>query len=501
MSPARCLLVLLLVLAGASAQAAEALRIGSKRFTESYVLAEVLARQALGSGTAVTVSAGLGNTAIVAAALQNGTIDLYPEYTGTIARELLQRPDIDSLPALQAALAQLGLGVAVPLGFQNGYALALRAADADRLQLRSLADLARHPALRLGLSNEFMGRADGWPGLAAHYRLPQRPQALYHGLAYQALEAGQVDAVDAYTTDAQVARRGLRLLADTDGWFPRYDAVLLYRLDLPRRFPAAWAALQRLEGRIEAGRMAALNARAEIDGAPFATVAQEALGTAPPPTAGAVPGWRARLFGPDLGRLTRQHLTLVGISVALAVLAGVPLAVWSSRRPRLRSLLLAVAGLLQTVPSLALLAALISWMGTIGTAPALVALALYALLPVMRNTVAGLDGVSPGMRQAATALGMSPAQCLRLVELPLALPVLLAGVRTATTIAIGTATLAAFIGAGGYGERIVTGLALNDHGLLLAGALPAAALALVAEALFGLLGRGLRRVPPGGARA
>ncbi|WPB57873.1 glycine betaine ABC transporter substrate-binding protein [Xylophilus sp. GOD-11R] len=486
----------LLALLSLQAGAAEPLRIGSKRFTESYVLAEVLARQAREGGTPVTVSAGLGNTAIVAAALAAGTIDVYPEYTGTIARELLQRPDIATLPELQAALAPRGLGAAVPLGFANGYALALRADVADRLQLRSLADLARHPELRLGLSNEFLGRADGWPGLAAHYRLPQRPQALDHGLAYQSLEAGQVDVVDAYTTDAQVARRGLRLLVDTDHWFPGYDAVLLYRLDLPQRFPAAWTALQALQGRIDAGRMAALNARAEIDGASFDTVAAEALGSAAPPAAGArtePPGWRARLFGPDLGRLTRQHLTLVAISVALAVAVGVPLALLCARRPRWRGVLLAAAGLLQTVPSLALLAALISWMGTIGTPPALVALALYALLPVMRNTVAGLDGVSPGMRQAATALGMTAAQRLRLVELPLALPVLLAGVRTSTTIAIGTATLAAFIGAGGYGERIVTGLALNDHGLLLAGALPAAALALASEAVFGLVGRWIPR--------
>ena len=481
-------------LAGAAAQSApsaEPLKIGSKRFTESYVLAEMLALKAGESGTPVTLKAGLGNTAIVAAALAAGTIDVYPEYTGTIARELLHRADIDSLAALNQALAAQGLGVAVPLGFQDGYALAMRAADADRLQLRSLADVAGHPELRLGLSNEFLGRTDGWPGLAARYRLPQRPQALDHGLAYQALEAGQVDVVDAYTTDAQVARRGLRLLADRDGWFPRYDAVLLYRLDVPRRFPAAWAALQTLEGRIDEPRMAALNARAEIDGASFAAVAREALLNTPPPASDrtAPPGWASRLFGPDLGRLTRQHLTLVGVSVALAVLLGVPLALWSARRPAARGVLLAVAGLLQTVPSLALLAALISWMGTIGTAPALVALALYALLPVMRNTVAGLDGVTPGLRQAATALGMTSAQCLRLVELPLALPVLLAGVRTATTIAIGTATLAAFIGAGGYGERIVTGLALNDHGLLLAGALPAAALALVSEAIFGLANR------------
>lgn len=486
-------LLVLLMLAAACAQAADTLRIGSKRFTESYILAALLARQAEATGTATRVSQGLGNTAIVYAALQGGSIDLYPEYTGTIAQEILRRPQATSLSALQQALAPLGLGVAIPLGFNDGYALAVRADDARRLQLRTLADLARHPALRLGLSHEFLGRADGWKGLAAHYRLPQTPQALDHGLAYDALGRRQVDVIDIYTTDAQIARRGLQVLRDEDGYFPRYDAVVLYRLDVAQRFPAAWAALQRLEGRIDETRMAQLNARAEVDGVPFDVLAREALAPAAQDAGTAGRGFLGKLLGPDLWRLTRQHLTLVVAAVALAVLAGVPLAVFAAERPRLRGLLLGTAGLLQTVPSLALLAMLISWMGVIGTAPALTALALYALLPVMRNTATGLASVPEGLRAAALALGLTPAQRMRQVELPLALPVLLAGVRTATSISIGTATIAAFIGAGGYGERIVTGLALNDRGLLLAGALPAALLALLSEGLFEWLERSLRR--------
>jgi len=155
--------------------------------------------------------------------------------------------------------------------------------------------------------------------------------------------------------------------------------------------------------------------------------------------------------------------------------------------------LLGAAGLLQTVPSLALLAVLIWLLGAIGTWPALLALTLYALLPIMRNTATGLSEVPQGLRLAGRALGMTPAQCLRSIELPLALPTILAGVRTATSIAIGTATIAAFIGAGGFGERIVTGLALNDSGLLLAGAIPAAMLALLSEALFEGLERAIAR--------
>ncbi|WP_110464647.1 glycine betaine ABC transporter substrate-binding protein [Xylophilus ampelinus] len=517
-----------LLLAGFGVQAAETLRIGSKRFTESYILAEIVAQQAAATGAATRVSQGLGNTAIVYAALRGGSIDVYPEYTGTIAQEILRRPGATGLAALRTVLAPLGLGVAVPLGFNDGYALAMRADAAERRGIRTLADLARHPDLRLGLSNEFLGRADGWPGLARHHALPQTPQALDHGLAYDALARGQVDIVDIYTTDAQIERRGLRVLQDADSYFPRYDAVLLYRLDVPQRFPAAWAALQRLQGRIDEAQMVRMNARAEVDGQPFEAIAQawhrqagapaagsasasvssadaeadaDADATAPPAgaaTADAAPpaairGFAAKLWGPDLWRLTRQHLLLVAASIGLALLAGVPLAMAVAYRPRLRALMLGAAGLLQTVPSLALLAMLISLTGSIGSVPALAALMLYALLPIMRNTATGLAAVPTGPRQAALALGMTPGQRMLAVELPLALPTLMAGVRTATAIAIGTATIAAFIGAGGYGERIVTGLALNDRGLLLAGALPAAILALASEAVFECLERVLRR--------
>ena len=488
-------LTVLLSATALSHAADDALRIGSKRFTESYILAEVLAQTAA-PHTALppVVRSGLGNTAIVYEALRSGGIDLYAEYSGTIAQEILKN-DKPAAPmtreAMNAALAPLGLGVAVPFGFNDGYALAMRADRADSLGIRSLADLAMHPELRLGLSNEFLGRADGWKGLAAHYRLPQSPTGLDHGLAYDAVGARQVDVIDIYTTDAKIDSLGLRVLKDDSGYFPRYDAVVLYRLDVPVRFPQAWAALQRLQGRIDERAMIAMNARAELQGESFVAIAQRFLsgGTAPAVQG----GFAARLFGPDLGRLTRQHLLLVGASVGLALLIGVPLAIAVSAQVRLRAAVLGLAGLLQTIPSLALLAVLISWLGAIGTLPALLALTLYALLPIMRNTVTGLAEVPAGLRQAATALGMTGRQNLWLVQFPLALPTLLAGVRTATTIAIGTATIAAFIGAGGYGERIVTGLALNDRNLLLAGALPAAALALISEAVFEALEWWLRR--------
>ena len=491
--------------ASAAARTVEPLRIGSKRFTESYILAQVLSQQAAAHTVlAPEVRQGLGNTAIVYAALRAGSIDVYPEYLGTIAAEILRDPALNTVEAVHRALAPLGLGVDIPLGFNNGYALAMRATQAQALGIATLSDLARHPTLQLGLTNEFIGRADGWRGLAQYYGLPQNPTSLDHGLAYTALVQSDVDVIDIYSTDARIAQLGLQVLTDNRAHFPRYDAVVLYRLDLPARFPTAWVALQQLAGSISGAQMIAMNARAELQGAAFDQIARDHLArtpsnsdsgarTAPPTEPPAAHSFWTKLFGPDLLRLTLQHLALVALSVGTAALVAIPLAVLTFPYPRWRTGVLAATGLLQTVPSLALLAALISLLGAIGTLPALIALTLYALLPILRNTTTGLQEVPSGLRLAALALGMTPTQSMRRIQLPLAVPMVLAGIRTATALAIGTATIAAFIGAGGFGERIVTGLAINDGALLLAGALPAAMMALLSEGVFETLDRWLKR--------
>ncbi|MEO7577969.1 MAG: glycine betaine ABC transporter substrate-binding protein [Massilia sp.] len=463
------------------AAADEVLRVGSKRFTESYILGEVLTQSA-GKGRAEHRQ-GLGNTAIVLAALRAGSIDVYPEYIGTIDLEILKNDKLSTLAQIRAALLPLGLGVGVPLGFNNSYALAVRG---DTTGIGKLSDLARQPQLRVGLSHEFMGRGDGWPGLAKRYGLAQQPRGLDHGVAYEALAQRQVDLIDIYATDAKIRQYGLKVLADDLGYFPRYDAVLLYRLDAPQRCPAAWRALEQLEGKISASDMIAMNAAAELEGKSFAAIAADWLARArgQAGTKSARTGLMAAIFNDDLWTLTRQHVALVLLSVALACLAGIPLGVLAALQPRLRQGVLAFAGVLQTVPSLALLAILIALMGMIGMAPALVALFVYALLPIVRNTCTGILQVAPGVRLAALALGLTPRQRLFYVDLPLALPVILAGVKTAAVMSVGTATIAAFIGAGGFGERITIGLALNDHTMLLAGAIPAAVLALLTQALF-----------------
>jgi osmoprotectant transport system permease protein len=531
--PIRAWLAMLALLVGGASAAQPPVVVGSKRFTESYVLGELVRQVLLDAGVAAEHRPGLGNTGILEQALASGAVDVYPEYTGTIARELLRLPSAPGavpIDELNRLLAPRGLKAAVPLGFNNGYALAMREADAARLGVDSISalarlDAARSAGLRLGLSHEFLVRADGWPALKKAYGLPFDPQrGLDHGLAYEALARGQVDLIDVYTTDAKIARGGLRVLRDDLAFFPRYDAVLLMRATLDER-PLAAA----LQGRIDEATMVALNAQVELSGRPFAEVARGFLkqhaaqldaaasgvpaprdaaapaagqsaqaslapaSAAGPSTAGTRPSFADRLLAPDLGRLIAQHLLLVFGSLALALAAGVPLGVWAFLQPRFAGLLMGAVGVLQTVPSLALLAFLIAMVGTIGFVPALIALFVYALLPIVRNTHAGLAAVPAGLHTAGSALGLTRAQVLRWIELPLAVPTLLAGVKTAAVINVGTATVAAFIGAGGLGERIVAGLAVNDTGLMMAGAVPSAVLALAVQWAFDALERVLGR--------
>ena len=217
------------------------------------------------------------------------------------------------------------------------------------------------------------------------------------------MKDGRVDLIDIYSTDAKVGRYALRVLVDDRLFFPKYDAVLLMRAAVDP------TPLRGLEGRIDAATMIGLNARAELDGVAFAEVARAYL------AGGAGVGANARaeratflqrLFAPDFGRLAMQHLLLVFGSLLAAVVVGVPLGITAWRWPRLASWVLGAVAVLQTVPSLALLAFLIALVGGIGLLPALIALFLYALLPIVRNTHTGLSEVPAEMGKAALALGL-----------------------------------------------------------------------------------------------
>ncbi len=473
----------------------ETLVAGSKKFTESVVLGELIAHLLRDSGARVEHRRDLGGTQVLWKALRRGEIDVYPEYTGTIREELLGGArDLDEA-GLRAEMLTRGVVMSRPLGFNNTYALGMKKALAEKLGLTRISELRAHPALRFGFTNEFMDRPDGWPGLRRHYRLPQQDvRGLDHDLAYRGLEADDLDLVDLYSTDADIRYYDLQVLEDDERHFPVYEAVLLYRTDLPERAPAAVASLLRLEGLIPAQRMVAMNARAKLErvaeGRVAADFAAEALGVA------AEVSERSPLA--ELVRHTRDHLSLVAISLGGAILVAVPLGIWSARQPRIGQVVLATTGVIQTIPSLALLVFMIPLLG-IGAAPAIAALFLYSLLPIVRNTYTGLHDISDSLRESAEALGLPPAARLRLIELPMASRSILAGVKTSAVINVGTATLGALIGAGGYGQPILTGIRLDDVGLILQGAVPAAALALAVQAGFELaervlVPRGLRLV-------
>ena len=485
---ALALALLLLLGCARVAEAAPAVRVGSKRFVESYILAEITTQLVKAEGASAEHQLGLGGTAVVFRALEDGAIDVYPDYTGTLAEEAVKNGASD-LPALRAALAGRGLALSEPLGFENTYALAVPRALATKLGLAKVSDLATHPELRVALSHEFAGRRDGWPGLAERYGLhPAALSAIDHALAYEAISRGDTDVTDVYTTDAKIARFDLVVLADDRHFFPPYDAVLVYRADLPQRVPAFARVLKRMQGSIDAASMQKMNARADLDNVPFARVASDSLGGSVV-TAGAAQ--RAGLLGGTLEVIKQhgpRHVMLVAVSLAFSTLLGVPLGILAYSRRRLGAVVLGVTGVVQTIPSLALFCFFIPLLG-IGPVPALAGLFLYGLLPIVRNTHAGLASIPADLREAAVAIGLSPRERLRHVELPLASRTILAGIKTSAVVGVGSATIAAFIGAGGFGEPISTGLSLNDVPTILEGSIPAAGLALVVEGLFVVLER------------
>jgi osmoprotectant transport system permease protein len=485
---------------GAPAAAAETpaspLHVGSKGFTESVILGEIVTQTMRAAGLPAEHRAGFGGTRLVWDALLRGAIDVYPEYTGTLVQEILAGATGGATPDaawLARTLAARGVGLLGPLGFNNSYAVGVPQALARRLGLARVSDLRAHPELRFGFSNEFMSRRDGWPALRDRYRLPQADvKGIDHDLGYRGIASGAIDAMDLYATDPEIKRYHLVALEDDLGIFPRYDAVLLYRLDLAAR-AGALAALGRLTGRIDAPTMAALNARAKLDRVPETKVAadflQTALGLIVPRVA--QPGMIRSIL-----RRAAEHLQLVALSLLAAIAAAVPLGIFAARRPRAGQLVLGAVGVIQTIPSLALLVFMIPLLG-IGGLPAMVALFLYSLLPIVRNTHAGLTNIPASLRESAEALGLPPGAILRRIELPLASPLILAGIKSAAVINVGTATLGALIGAGGFGQPIFTGIRLDDVGLILQGAVPASLLALLVQGVFEIVER---RVVPRGLR-
>jgi osmoprotectant transport system permease protein len=484
----------LLIKPAFAAEQPETITVGSKSFTESVILGEMLRLLAQHSDFHAVHKRQLGGTRVLWNALVSGDIDAYPEYTGTLLQEILVKQHLQGEQQLRQALGRHGLRMTAPLGFNNTYAIGVKQTLAKRLSLKSISDLKRHPELVMGFGNEFMDRADGWPGLQRRYRLPQRHvRGLDHDLAYRGIASGTLDVTDLYATDAEIAYYKLRVLKDDLHYFPVYNAVILYRADLEERAPEVVTLFKRLAGQLNATRMSEMNARVKLHGESETAVAADFLKHKLKLNV----GYQIKTLWHRFWQHTIEHLVLVGISLSAAIALAIPLGILAARRQRLGHFVLGIAGIIQTIPSLALFVFMIPLMG-IGGPPAVVALFLYSLLPIIRNTYAGLKDIPPAIVESARALGLPPGARLRIVELPLATRTILAGIKTSSVINVGTATLSALIGAGGYGQPILTGIRLDDFGLILQGAVPAAALALLVQGLFELIER---RLLPRGLRA
>jgi osmoprotectant transport system substrate-binding protein/osmoprotectant transport system permease protein len=456
--------------------------IGSKKFTESYVLGEIAKRTLTDAGIPAEHRQGMGGTIILWEALRGGQIDAYPEYAGTIATEILKSDSRVSLDQIRDSLEKVGVGMTAPLGFNNTYALVMRRSEAQRLGIRTISDLQRHPELKFGLTHEFLERQDGWRPLRQRYALPQQNVVgIDHALGYSALANGSIAVKDAYSTDAKIEQNDLFVLEDDLHFFPKYEAVFLFRS--PTRADAI-AALQRLEDTLDETRMIRLNAEAERT-KNYARAADLYF-----ERSARSPNGLNDSFPHKLSRWTLRHLELAGFSLLLSIIVGIPLGIVASRGGAVGQVILGSAGVVQTIPSLALLALLVPlpFFG-ISLRTAIAALFLYGLLPIVRNTATGLQDIPRALRESAVALGLSPIARLWKIYLPMASRSILSGIKTSAVINIGTATLAALIGAGGLGEPIISGLNLNDHVTILEGAIPAAVLALLVQGSFDLLDR------------
>ncbi|MCZ6641371.1 MAG: ABC transporter permease, partial [Gammaproteobacteria bacterium] len=328
----------------ASSWASEPITVASKNFNESYILGELAAQLLELEGFTVERRFGLGGTLICYEALVSGEIDLYVEYTGTIEQAILKLSARATIEELNERIAQRGIRLLDPFGFNNTYAMVVKREVAEQNGLRTVGDLVKARDLKVVVSHEFLEREDGWPGLAAMYGLRAQVVGMEHGLAYQALSDGEIDVTDAYSTDGELQRYDLTILEDDKGFFPEYLAAPLIREDLPER---AVDVLGKLAGLLDAAGMQALNSEVVFGKRSFADVANEFLVSKGLTSDRQV----VDTMWSSLLRNTLQHLKLTGIALLAAILVGVFASLAVFRITALSRALIYFSGLLQTIPS------------------------------------------------------------------------------------------------------------------------------------------------------
>jgi len=473
-------------------QSGKTIKTGSKKFTENVILGEIATQLVRAQNVNATHIRELGGTRILWNALLKGEIDIYPDYTGTIIEEILADENVTN-KNLKDKLSQHGIGIVYPLGFNNTYAIGMKKEQAENYGIENISDLRKHSNLKFGFTNEFIDRKDGWRGLQKFYSLSQtNVNGLDHDLAYRGLASNSIDVIDLYSTDAEINYYDLKVLEDDLHYFTDYQAVLLYREDLEKTFPKVVNAIKKLKNSIPESLMIKMNSEVKINGNSEEVVAAQFIKN----KFSIESNYVESTFLSRLWYNTKEHLYLVLISLSAAILVSIPLGISSYKNKKLGKIILSVTGIIQTIPSLALLVFMIPLLG-IGSSPAIVALFLYSLLPIVRNTFTGLQDIPTSIKESAIVLGLSSFVILKNIELPLASRSILAGIKTSAVINVGTATLGALIGAGGYGQPILTGIRLDSIPLILEGAVPAALLALIVQWMFDLsekviVPRGLR---------
>ncbi|MGE0200322.1 MAG: glycine betaine ABC transporter substrate-binding protein [Candidatus Melainabacteria bacterium] len=483
----------------ARAQDDNTIRIASKNFSEQLVLGEMMA-QMLEAHTDLTVERQffLGGTMLTFDALKQGSVDVYPEYTGTVLINILGQPGQSDPQATYRTVnrildRQYQMTMLTPFGFDNTYALAVRNDDPRFRNVRTISELvAMSDQLVLGGVHDFFVRPDGFNNMQKAYGLQfskANQVAMDAGLMYTAVNEGSVDVISAFSTDGRIATFNLRLLKDDRHYFPPYFAAPLVRQAVLKAHPEVATVLNRLGNTLNNETMRQLNNRVDAQGQTAAEVANDFLlkkGLVDHRAAQVQSTRNTTLlqyFWIQRGQLMRylnEHMVLTLITMGLAIVVSIPLGIALTRLPKLEGPVFTLVNTLQTIPSLALLGFMIPLLG-IGMTPAIVALFLYSLLPLVRNTFIGIREVDGRLLDACRGMGLTDRQILTHVELPLALPTIMAGIRTSTVIVVGTATLAAFIGAGGLGTPIFRGISAVNSRMILLGAIPSALLAIALD--------------------
>ena len=470
--------------------------IGSKIFTENVLLGEMLAALLEEKyGRPVSRKLHIGGTQLVFEALKAGQIDVYPEYTGTGYIMILKQSEKRSSEAVydmvkSAFSEKFNMSWSLPLGFENTYALAVRGEDPRFQDAKTISWLkGKERELSMAAGHEFMERADGYDEFVKFYglRFPKnRVYAMNPGLMYRALKNKEADMIMSYSTDGRIKAFGFRLLEDDKGFFPSYQAAYLARASVLESSPELGKAMKDLEGKISQKEMIDLNDQVDRLKRDPALTAKRFL-IKKGLLSGSLSASRDQsLLEYFLSkrryflRIFIEHLALTFSALILAMLFAFPVGIWSARKRTAAKIVFPIVNTMQTIPGLALLGFCIPFFG-IGYTPAIITLFVYSLLPLIRNTYEGIKGVESHLVEAAAGMGLTNWQVLRRVEIPLALPFLIAGLRTSAVIVVGTATLAALVGAGGLGDPVFRGIATVDSRLIFLGAAPAALLAVALD--------------------